>query len=48
MRKTGYIYPKKRDGNYEFGHATDTLISELNAFANPSPVIKKRIERNFR
>jgi len=44
MRKTGYTYPKKLDGDYDFGHATDTLILELNAFANPSPVIKKSIQ----
>lgn len=43
IRKTGYEYPKKL-GEYEFGHATKTLILELNAFANPSPVIKKPIE----
>lgn len=43
IRKIGYEYPK-RLGEYEFGHATKTLILELNAFANPSPVIKKPIE----
>lgn len=43
IRKTGYEYPKKL-GEYEFGHATKTLILELNAFANPSPVIKRPIE----
>lgn len=43
IRKTGYEYPKTL-GEYAFAHATKTLILELNAFANPSPVVKRPIE----
>ncbi len=44
IRKTGYNYPKTLDDKYDFGHATKTLILELNALANPSPVIEMPIE----
>lgn len=43
IRKTGYSYPNTL-GEQDFGHATKTLILELNAFANPSPVFKMPIE----
>lgn len=43
IRKTGYEYPKKLSG-YDFGRTTKTLILELNAFANPTPVIKRPIQ----
>lgn len=43
FRKTGYLYPKNLD-NYDFGHATETLILELNSFANPHPEEYQKIE----
>jgi len=43
IRKTGYTYPKMLD-SYHFGHVNESLILELNAFANPSPVVTLPIE----
>lgn len=43
IRKTGYKYPRLVDEE-DFGHAVDTLILELNAFANPHPVEKMKIQ----
>lgn len=43
IRKTGYKYPRYIDDK-DFGHAVDTLILELNAFANPHPVKKMKIQ----
>jgi predicted nucleotidyltransferase component of viral defense system len=43
IRKTGYKYPRLIDEK-DFGHAVDTLILELNAFANPYPVKKMQIQ----
>lgn len=44
FRKTGYKYPKILDTDYNFKHATETLILEVNAFANPYPDVMKSIE----
>lgn len=44
FRKTGYRYPKVLDSDYNFEHATETLILELNAFANPYPDVLRTIE----
>jgi hypothetical protein len=44
FRKPGYVYPKLLDADYKFDHATDTLILEVNAFANPCPDEVKSIE----
>ena len=43
IRKTGYKYPRIVDEE-DFGHAVDTLILELNAFANPHPINKMKIQ----
>ncbi len=43
IRKTGYTYPKMLD-SYDYGHINESLIVELNAFANPSPIVKLPIE----
>lgn len=44
FRKTGYKYPKILKSDYQFEHATETLILEINAFANPYPEVPKIIE----
>lgn len=44
FRKTVYKYPKVLDSDYNFEHATETLILEVNAFANPYPDVPKSIE----
>jgi hypothetical protein len=43
IRKTGYKYPRLVDSK-DYGHAVETLILELNAFANPHPVKKMKIQ----
>ena len=43
IRKTGYTYPKMLE-SYDYGHINESLIVELNAFANPSPIVKLPIE----
>ena len=43
MRKTGHRYPKETK-NDDFGHGRKTLILELNAFANPDPVVFLPVE----
>ncbi len=43
IRKTGYTYPKILE-SYDYGHINESLIVELNAFANPSPIVKLPIE----
>lgn len=43
IRKTGYKYPRLVDSK-DYGHAVETLILELNAFANPHPVKKMEIQ----
>jgi len=43
FRKTGHKYPRVLD-NYVFGHAEESLILEINAFANPYPDELKEIE----
>ncbi len=37
FRKTGYRYPRTLK-KYDFGHSSETLILELNAFTYPSPI----------
>ncbi len=43
IRKTGYKYPRMVDAS-DYGHAVETLILELNAFANPHPIKKMKIQ----
>jgi predicted nucleotidyltransferase component of viral defense system len=43
FRKTGYKYPRVL-GDYVFGHAEESLILEINAFANPYPDELREIE----
>ena len=43
IRKTGYKYPRLVDSK-DYGHAVETLILELNAFANPHPIKKMKIQ----
>jgi hypothetical protein len=43
IRKTGYKYPRLVDST-DYGHAVETLILELNTFANPHPVKKMKIQ----
>ena len=43
FRKTGHKYPRVLD-DYVFGHAEESLILEINAFANPYPDELREIE----
>ena len=43
FRKTGYKYPRVLD-DYVFGHTEESLILEINAFANPYPDEIREIE----